>query len=208
MNKTRRLLLLVVSASTLLFGCNNNDIPQEGEQYQTLTTNLATFRIQPVTEIFSLTCSHCRNMESVLPELESLTEQKIGKIHVTFNHGAKSAAAIYYSAVMQLNHKPNDEMMSELFAAVQLGNDKSQQEKQAAIANVFTNHGLIPPAQLSLAQQKNLMNYVKTAEKITQQGNIQAVPTFIVAGKYQILTEGHDNVKQLAHAINYLLNPQ
>ena len=60
-------------------------------------------------------------MEASIPELEKLTGQDIGKVHITFNDQAQVAALIYYAAVMQLNHTPDEAMMKDLFAAIQLG---------------------------------------------------------------------------------------
>ncbi len=108
-------LALVVAA------CSESDTaPVEGKQYRTLDTNLSTLRLPQVTEVFSLGCGHCRNIEPMLPELESLTDSKLGKVHVMFNESAQIAGMLFYSAVMQSENNivPAD-MQDELFALVQ-----------------------------------------------------------------------------------------
>lgn len=190
----------------LLSGCSDNSTPVEGEQYQMLPANLSTYRLAPVTEIFSLTCSHCREMESVIPELEKLTNEHFGKLHVTFNEGAKIGAMIYYTAEMQLDGLPDGNMMEELFAAVQMGNGSTLSDRQAAIEKAFTDRNLTTPYHLSSEQKRRLLGKLKIAEKASNEGQINAVPTFVVKGKYQVITSGHRDIEGIAKTITYLLN--
>ncbi len=198
--------LLSFCACALIFGCSDDFTPKEGEQFTTLPANLATYRIAPVAEVFSLTCSHCRKMESVLPELEMALQQEVGKVHVTFNEGAKAAAMVYYSAMMQLGQKPDAKLMDALFSAIQDNAALTPEQQQAAIEKVFTDNNLISPSAFDQKQRQDLGRRLKIAQAITEQGQIQAVPTFIVAGRYQVLTSGHDDIKELAETINYLLH--
>ena len=98
-------------AVVALAGCSESSEPQLGAQYEALPVALTEYDLAPVTEIFSLNCGHCRTMESAIPEIESLTNQKIGKVHVTFNESAQISAMIFYTAVMQLegevSYQPN-----------------------------------------------------------------------------------------------------
>ena len=208
MKKNLSRWLVSLTACLLVIGCSDNSTPQEGEQYTTLPVNLASYRIAPVAEVFSLTCSHCRKMETVLPNIEKALNQEIGKVHVTFNQGAKTAAMIYYSAVMQLGQKPDDTFMESLFSAIQETQSLTPSEQQSAIEKVFHDNNLTSPYALDQQQKQELVRRLDIAEAITKQGKIQAVPTFIVAGRYQVLTAGHDDVEELANTINYLLHKQ
>ncbi len=190
----------------VLVGCSDNSTPVEGEQYQLLPANLSTYRLAPVTEVFSLTCSHCRKMETVIPQLEEITQQHFGKLHVTFNEGARIGAMLYYTAVMQLDTIPDINMMEELFAAVQLGDGSTLSDRQAAIEKVFTDRNLTSPYQLTTEQKNKLFGMIKVADKASQEGQINAVPTFIVKGKYQVITSGHKDIEGIAKTISYLLS--
>lgn len=198
---------ITLLAVTTLFvaGCSDSDTPKKGEQYQQLPTTLTQSDIKPVTEVFSLTCGHCRNMEASIPELEQLTQQDIAKVHVTFNDQAQVAALIYYAAVMQLNHKPDEEMMKDLFAAVQMGEGSTMTQQQQAIEQAFTSRHMISPYSFDALQQKALFRDLSQAMEISKQGNFNAVPTFIVNGKYEVLVAGHEDIKDIAHTINFLL---
>ncbi|ERB63798.1 thiol:disulfide interchange protein DsbA/DsbL [Vibrio coralliilyticus OCN008] len=196
--------LLTIAFAALLAGCADSDVPQEGEHFQKLPVNLSTFRLPQVTEVFSLNCGHCKKMESVLPQLEELTKQNIGKIHVTFNESAQVGAMIYYTAEMQLGKKPEPSMMDELFTAAQMGDGATMAEKKQAIDDAFHSRGLISPYELKEDQQKQLFRAMQVAEDITEKGQINSVPTFIVNGKYMVLTSGHKDVEDIAKTINYL----
>ncbi|MFV0449928.1 MAG: thioredoxin domain-containing protein [Vibrio sp.] len=204
----KKLLTGLTSLFTLIFllaGCSDNSTPTEGEQYQLLPANLSVYRLSPVTEIFSLTCGHCRKMEGIISELEDQTNEHFGKLHVTFNEGAKIGAMIYYTAVLQLNDIPDTKMMDELFAAVQMGDGATLTERQAAIEKVFTDRNLTTPYHLTQEQQKQVLGMIQTADKVTHDGEINAVPTFVVKGKYQVITSGHKDVEGIAKTISYLL---
>lgn len=196
--------LFAISITTLLVGCSDSNVPQEGKQYQQLPVNLATFRLPQVTEVFSLNCGHCRKMEAAIPQLEDLTKQSIGKIHVTFNESAQIGAMIYYSAEMQLGKKPDHELMNELFTAVQMGDGATLSDKKAAIDKAFQSRGLVSPYDLNEQQQEQLFQAMSLAQDITEKGQINSVPTFIVNGKYMVLTTGHQDIEGIANTINYL----
>ncbi|KHD25547.1 thiol-disulfide isomerase and thioredoxin [Vibrio caribbeanicus] len=198
--------LLTILIATVLVGCSDSNTPQEGKQYQQLPVNLATFRLPQVTEVFSLNCGHCRKMEAVLPQLEELTQQSIGKIHVTFNESAQIAAMIYYTAEMQLGKKPDHEFMNALFAATQMGDGATLADKKQAIDDAFQSRGLISPYELNEQQQEQLFEAMNLAQDITEKGQINSVPTFVVNGKYMVLTAGHQDIEGIANTINYLIN--
>lgn len=190
----------------LLAGCSQSDSPVEGKQYKALPVNLATYRLPQLVEVFSLSCGHCRKMEEALPTIEQLTNQSIGKIHVTFNEGAQISAMIYYAAEMQLGKKPDSEMMAELFSAVQMGPESTGEQKKVAIDAAFQDRGLTSPYDFTEVQQQQLFSAIQLADEITSKAQINGVPTFIVNSKYEIITSGHQSVEEIANTINYLIS--
>ncbi|WP_423840685.1 thiol:disulfide interchange protein DsbA/DsbL [Vibrio mytili] len=198
--------LAIIAAIAALSACDNGNIqPQQGKQYDVLPTSLQEFELPPLTEAFSLTCGHCRSMEEYIPQIESLTNQQVQKVHVTFNKSAQVSAIIFYTAVMQLDAMPEKAFMADLFSAVQMGPEASAEERQAAVENAFESRNLISPYYLDEPQQTKLFDYIEKAEAITSQGQINSVPTFIVNGKYQVLSAGHESVEAMAETINFLL---
>ncbi|HBC3494284.1 thiol:disulfide interchange protein DsbA/DsbL [Vibrio parahaemolyticus] len=194
------------AAIAALSACDSgNSQPQQGKQYEVLPVSLQEYNLAPLTEAFALTCGHCRSMEEFVPQIESLTEQKVEKMHVTFNESAQISAIIFYTAVMQLDATPDTAFMADLFAAVQMGADATAEERQQAVEKAFESRNLISPYHLDEAQQEKLFEYITKAESITTRGQINSVPAFIVNGKYQVITGGHDSVEAMAETINYLL---
>ncbi|MGF1695173.1 thioredoxin domain-containing protein [Vibrio kyushuensis] len=205
MKKISSLFVIVLLSITALVGCSENATPVEGKQFEYLPVDLSSYGLAPVTEVFSLTCGHCRQMEKVIPELEKSTNQSIAKVHVTFNESAHIAAMIYYSAQLQLNATPDHVMMDELFAAVQLGEGSTLTDRKLAIDNAFESRGLVSPYDLDKEMQQKLFDTLELAQEVSVKGQINSVPTFIVSGKYLILTQGHSDVESIAKTINYLI---
>lgn len=197
---------VLIAATIALSACDNgNSQPQQGKQYEVLPVYLQEYNVAPLTEAFSLNCGHCRSMEEFVPKIESLTDQKVEKLHVTFNESAQVSAIIFYTAVMQLDGTPDKAFMADLFAAVQMGADATEEERLAAVNNAFSSRNLKSPYQLEKDQQAKLFDYLDKAEQITTKGQINSVPAFIVNGKYQVITGGHETVEAMADTINYLL---
>ncbi|MCF4174385.1 thioredoxin domain-containing protein [Vibrio sp. McD22-P3] len=205
MFKTLTKTLSVMALALVVSACSDSDTtPVEGKQYRTLDANLSTLRLPQVTEVFSLGCGHCRNLEPMLPELESLTDSKLGKVHVMFNESAQIAGMLFYSAVMQSeNNVVPADMKDELFALVQ-NPDMDGSAKKVELDRIFESRGMVSPYNLSEAQQKELLNYIQTAETVSTKAQINAVPTFIVNGKYEVMLAGHQDINEIAETINYL----
>ncbi|PFG58417.1 thioredoxin-like protein [Vibrio sp. ES.051] len=206
MFKTISKSFALVAVVAILSACGNgNTQPQQGKQYEVLPVSLQEYDLAPLTEAFSLTCGHCRSMEEFVPQIESLTEQNVEKMHVTFNESARVSAIIFYTAAMQLEATPDKAFMADLFSAVQMGAEATADERQIAVEKTFESRNLISPYHLDEAQQKQLFEYIKKAEAITTRGQINSVPAFIVNGKYQVITGGHESIEAIAETINYLL---
>ncbi len=198
-------LLIVLSSALFLIACSDSAIPKEGKQYVTLPELLEDKALSPVTEVFSLTCGHCRKMENVLPQISKQADAEIGKMHITFNQSAHVAAMFYYAAEMQLGSVPDHAFMDQLFAAIQMGKGSTEAQRKEAIADAFTSRDLISPFQFNKQQSDKLISKVDNVQRLSTQSGINSVPTFIVNGRYQILVAGHDDPKQIANTIRYLL---
>ena len=86
-----------------------------------------------------------------------------------------------------------------------MGKGSSEEQKKAAIADAFSSRNLISPQQFNKQQSEQLLNKVKHIQSLSTKSAINAVPTFIVNGRYQILVAGHKTPQQIAETIRYLL---
>ncbi|PKG39687.1 thiol:disulfide interchange protein DsbA/DsbL [Psychromonas sp. Urea-02u-13] len=198
-------LLISLAFISFLSACNETSIPVEGQQYQQLPTTLNSEKFDPVTEVFSLGCGHCKKMEAILPELEKSLGQDIAKMHIVFNQSAQIAAMFYYAAEMQTGGVPDHAFMNDLFDAIQMPQDSTIEQKKAVMGKAFESRGLISPFNYDDQQTELLLKRVDEIALLSEQSKINAVPTFIVKGKYQVITAGHGKTEEIAETIKYLL---
>ncbi|MGF1760744.1 thiol:disulfide interchange protein DsbA/DsbL [Photobacterium sagamiensis] len=184
-------------------GCSDANVPQEGDKYTIIPTPMTD--TADVIEIFSLGCGHCRNMEAMLPELQSMAKVDIEKVHVTFNEGAQLAAYIFYTAAIQTSDKPSEQLVKDLFAYVQDSDENlSPEEKRASLEKIFKQYDLLSPYELSEEQHKTVYQQLSAAETLVANAEVASVPAFLVKGKYLIQTDAHESLEDIANTIRYL----
>ncbi|WP_028865463.1 thiol:disulfide interchange protein DsbA/DsbL [Psychromonas aquimarina] len=198
-------LFILLSSVLFLAACSESSIPEEGKQYVQLPENLQDQDLAPVTEVFSLGCGHCRKMEEFIPVISENADAEIGKMHIVFNQSAQFAAMFYYAAEMQLKAVPDHAFMEDLFAAMQMSKESSAEEKTTAMSEAFTSRGLVSPFDYNEQQSAELIAKVEEISQLSQRSKIDAVPTFVVNGRYQVLVAGHKDPAKIAETISYLL---
>lgn len=191
-----------------LSGCNEPPLPVQGVQYRLLPETLNSNNFSTVTEVFSLTCIHCRQMEELIPALQRSIGQKITKMHVSFNQQAYIASMFYYAAEMQTGAIPDYYFLLELFAAMQIPDSNGDQEFQNAMGKAFESRGLISPINYNDQQFEALSKRVDEVSRLSDKTQVQSVPTFLVKGKYQVIASAHNSKEDLANTINYLLKKE
>ncbi|PQJ84683.1 thioredoxin domain-containing protein [Aliivibrio sifiae] len=196
--------LLILSISLFFSAYSYSGEPKEGVQYETLSSPLKSEVLSPVTEVFSLSCHPCRNMENFLPAINQELDTNIDKMHIIFNQSTYMTAMLYYAAEIQTKGTPDHSFINDLFSATQ--DYRSAKEQQHAYEQAFISRDLTSPTKLSREQINILTNKVKNAKAVSEKSRINAVPTFIVNGKYTIILGGHANPKEIADTIRYLLN--
>ncbi|OEE58528.1 thiol-disulfide isomerase [Enterovibrio norvegicus FF-454] len=196
--------LLPLFAAVALTACSD-DSPSTSEKYSTLDVPVQVANLPVVTEVFSLSCGHCRSMESAIPAIEAAADVNIGKAHVTFNESATFSALIYYAAVTQTEGKPSEELVEALFKYVQEGQTDDAEENKAQLGKVFKEFGLTSPYDLNETQQAELFSALERADEITTEAGIVSVPTFLVNGKYIVNTSAHDSADDLAATLKMLM---
>ncbi|WP_019614323.1 thiol:disulfide interchange protein DsbA/DsbL [Psychromonas ossibalaenae] len=198
-------MFILLSSLLFLAACSESSIPEEGKQYVQLPENLQGQGLEPVTEVFSLGCGHCRKMEDFIPVISEKADADIGKMHIVFNQSAQFAAMFYYAAEMQLKATPDHDFMLDLFNAMQMSKETPDEEKTAAMADAFTSRGLVSPFDYNEQQSAELIAKVDEISQLSQRTKIDSVPTFVVNGRYQVLVAGHKDPAKIAETISYLL---
>lgn len=201
MNLKRFFLPLI--AVLALAGCSEE--APKSPKYTTLDTPMTVQDLPVVTEVFSLSCGHCRSMEAAIPAIESAANVKIGKAHVTFNESATLAALIYYTAMTQVDDNPPAGLTEDLFKFVQEQQSEDNEKNRAMLNELFEKYGLTSPFDLTEAQQQQMFAEMEKADQITVESEITSVPTFIVNGKYVVNTSAHENAQDLADTLKMLM---
>lgn len=193
------------TATTAQSTTSSNFVPAEGYQYSKLQTPIAN--APKVMEVFSLACSHCRKMESLVPELKKLIGENITQYHVTFNESAQAAAVLYYTAAIQSDDHPQFKQMEELFSFVQdTPKDLTPAQRKAKLDSIYTDFGMKAPEQLTEAQQKQVYDLMNESNRIVSEAKLDAVPAFIIQGKYLVNLGGQNSLQELSQTIKYLSN--
>lgn len=195
--------LLILSISLFFSTYSYSGEPKEDVQYKTLSSPLKSDVLSPVTEVYSLSCRPCRNMENFLPAINQELNVNIDKMHIIFSQSTYRTAMLYYAAEIQTKGTPDHSFIKDLFAATQ--DYTSAKEQQKAYEHAFTSRGLISPTNFNDQQISSLTNKLSTVKILSEQSRINAVPTFIVNGKYSVILGGHANPKEIADTISYLL---
>ena len=190
---------------SFISACSEDPEPIKGVHYRLMPETLNSKDFAPVTEVFSLACGHCRNMEDSIPWLQRKLEQDIPKMHIVFNQSAYVAAMFYYAAEMQTGDIPDYRFMVELFETMQMPQETTQAEQEAAMIAVFESRGLISPINYNDQQLDALSRRVDEVSRLSDKTQIQSVPTFIIKGKYQLITSAHETKEEIADTIEYLL---
>ncbi|CZF81058.1 Thiol:disulfide interchange protein DsbA precursor [Grimontia celer] len=201
MNLKRFFLPLI--AALALTACSD-EAPQS-EKYTTLKAPVTVENLPAVTEVFSLSCGHCRSMEAAIPAIEDAAGVKIGKAHVTFNESATFAAMIYYSAMSQVDGTPPAGLTEALFKFVQEDQSEDADKNRAILSALFAQYNLISPFDMTETQQEALFADMERADQITVQAEITSVPTFMVNGKYVVNTSAHQSAEELADTLKMLM---
>lgn len=200
----KKILIPFLLTLLALTGCGDNSTPKEGVEYTTIKTPL-TNTSAPVIEVFSLACGHCRNMETILPEIQKMTDSDIQQVHVTFNKSAQVAAYIYYTAVIQSEGHPDPKLMEQLFAYIQdTPAELDETARKAKLMGIFKDFQLKSPFELSEEQHKQVYQQLTKAETVVENAEIVSVPAFLVQGKYLVKSEAHESLEDLASTIQYL----
>ncbi len=184
---------------------SDNFVPTKGYQYTELKNPITN--APKVMEVFSLACSHCRKMESLVPELKKMIGENITQYHVTFNESAQAAAVLFYTAAIQSDDHPTFKQMEELFSFVQdTPKDWTPEQRKTKLDSIYTEFGMLPPSKLSEAQQKQVYTLMKESNRIVTESQLSAVPAFIIQGKYMVELGGQNSLQEFAKTIKYLSN--
>lgn len=195
--------IVIFSMLIMVTGCNGADVPKQGTHYTVLPKEITN--APQVLEVFSFGCGHCRTMETIIPEMEKQTNTKIEKMHATFDRGSQMLAFMYYTAVIQSDDKPSAKFMEDLFGYIQVPSESTEAERKAQLEKIYKNNNLKTPYALSDDEKNAVVAKMEYADKVMQESQLNAIPAFIVSGKYLVNTSAHDSIEDISTTMRHLL---
>jgi thiol:disulfide interchange protein DsbA len=167
---------------------------EEGVHYEVIsTTATATPEIK---EFFSYYCPHCHNFEPLADNLKKAGEAnnfKFEKSHVDFLRAAGPDIQLMLTKALVTSELLNVPQVSKaIFEYIHNQRGVFTQEKD--IRNIFVDHNVdgekFDKAFNSFAVKAAASKMKKEQTSLSRRGVLTSVPTFIVNGKYKILTAG------------------
>lgn len=202
----------IAHASTFYGGEQSNTtfIPQVNKQYIVLPTPLT--KTKQVVEFFSFYCPHCYNFEMVynIPEMVENALPPGAVFHqYTVNFFKMESKNLTRAWAYAIANGITSQVEKPLFNAVMNGKITSMK----TIAQVFSANG-IPLQSFNTGINSFIVDgLVAKQDNLNKYYNINATPTFIINGKYEVRIQGFENVlsyKQFAQeytkTVLYLLN--
>lgn len=195
-------LLLTLTLSFLSFFSIAQTKFIEGKHYITLEQqDQFTLSKQPeVVEFFYYGCPHCRNIH---PLVEHWLKSKPPTVDFHYQPALYSpriqwSAHLYY--VAKVLNKEN-ELQGEIFNRYFSGALQSTQD----IYDLFASVGIDEKTVNNTYESFAVKNLLQKAKKLTNQSQIEGVPSFIVKGKYRVSSRTAGSPAKVFDVINYLL---
>jgi len=208
-NRVMRSLLAVVILLSLCVPVVAQDSAyQEGVHYRVLDQQLPRTARDPdkveVLEFFWYGCPHCYRLE---PQIEAWLENGIPdnaeyvRAAAVLNPGwATHARAFYVAESLGVT----DKMHYALFDAIH--QDGKRLDTREDLEAIFVEHG-VDAEQFNKAYDSfQVKSALKKSAYLGQRSGVRAVPSIIVAGKYETSASMADGVDNLFQVINYLVD--
>lgn len=188
---------------------------KEGNDYILLDKPLNVPK-NSIIEVFNVGCPHCANIQKVLPKLFALLPDDVHFIpyHIItgapFSMQASQVLAVSLILDKAQNLSPKDPKSHfnrslESYFEANFYRPKRFNNAQAFIAHGLKAAGISQETFDTTLKDSNTQALLKMWQTIAQETKIQGVPSFIINGKYLLLTQGLKGEEDFIYKINYLL---
>ena len=192
------LALLVVPA----FAQANETKFKEGVHYEVIAEE-GTKRPE-VKEFFSYYCIHCFRFEPVAAAMKEAYPKAFEKSHIVSHPTLRLVARGMVAAKLFKKEEPISQSFYE-----RIHEQKKQITSEDDLKAIFHVHGIEADKFEKAMKHPLVEKQVQEMEREMMKYNITATPTFIVNGKYRIITNGFsgskDVIGDLVEAAGYLM---
>ena len=186
-------------------GLSQNSIPQAGSDFEVIEgVNIDTpARTLSVEEYFSYACIHCKNFDPELEEWVATLDEDVvfRRVPAAFSRAWSVLAQGYYALektdALAGNHQ-------QIFKAIHNGRRVFNTGQD--IADYLDSDELSADDFMRAFNSRDVSRKLARAASNTQRYNIRAVPTLVVAGKYQVGLE--NGAARALQVTDYLLDQE
>lgn len=206
----------IVLFSALFIGTLFAQNLKEGDDYIVLSDPIKNMD-NSVIELFNVGCPHCAYFNDKIPTLLEFLPDNVSFYPYHLSTGAKFhnefsdlvAVSLIKDAKDGLNTKSKSSNFKKLvdFYFKTIHKDK----KGWASENDFVNDGvnvlnISKDEYNKILKEKDTQNLLKNWNSAMKYAELQGVPSFIVNGKYMIVTRNISSIEDLIFKIDYLLS--
>ncbi|MGX9419289.1 thiol:disulfide interchange protein DsbA/DsbL [Vibrio sp. RC27] len=194
---------LLAFAATLLMSLSLHAAQfDEGKHYNVL--DLPKSDKSLVTEFFSFYCPHCFQFESLIQQLKQELPEgtALEKSHVSFmggNMGSNMSKA--YATMVSLNVE--DTMVPVMFDRIHVKKQIPNNVEELRL--IFTDNGIDGDKFDATFNGFAVDSMVRRFDQAFSETGLRGVPSVVVNGKYQVLTQDIDSFEKYTALVNYLL---
>ncbi len=207
-------ILFIGFVGSLFFVQLHAESLKEGEDYVLLQKPLDVPN-RSVVELFSVGCMHCANMNKILPKLFAILPEDAVFLPyhlptVTYGEQASEVLAVALILDEEKQISPKDSQ-SHFYRAVNAffdANFKDRKvftDKDSYIAYGLEAMGCSRDDFMQTLKNPKTKELLKQWQECSKLEQIRGVPSFIINGKYLILTQNVKNEEDFFYKINYLL---
>lgn len=180
----------------------NEDKFKEGVHYEVIAEE-GTKRPE-VKEFFSFYCIHCYRFETVAAAMKEAYPQQFEKSHIVSHPTLRLMARGLVAAKLFKKEAPISQAFYE-----RIHEQKKQITTEEDLQAIFHVHGIEADKFAKAMKHPLVEKQVNEMEREMVKYNVNATPTFIVNGKYRLLTNGFSNsedvIGDLVEAAGYLM---
>lgn len=180
----------------------NEEKFKEGVHYKVIAEE-GTKRPE-IKEFFSYYCIHCYRFEAVAAAMKEAYPKEFEKSHIVSHPTLRLMARGMVAAKLFKKEEPISQAFYE-----RIHDQKKQITTEEDLKAIFHVHGIEAEKFEKAMRHPLVEKQVNEMERNMNKYNINATPTFIVNGKYEIITPGFNGSKDvigdLVEAAGYLM---
>lgn len=191
-----------------------NDL-KDGEDYIVLKNSIPNME-NSVIELFNIGCPHCAYFNKELPKILEILPSEIefypyhlsvgSKIHDVFSEIV--AVSLQLDKKNNLNTKSinsNFKKVTNLYFDLMHEKQKKWKNEEEFLSDGLSTLNISNKEYSEILKNKDTQNILKKWKEAVKYAEFQGVPSFIVNGKYMIVTKNISSTEDLAFKIDFLL---